>query len=146
MKFETNEEFREACQKVIDIRHNEAKWFITKLDNEERSWILKNSETEEWTFIEIGDILEIITIEESFNQVDASYQGSIKTTVVDLSNKDMVRVRLPNTKGHLLCEGDKVFSVGKTLSLQEGGANVTNLTIIVTCMLVIAILLGIIFI
>lgn len=145
MTFNSQEEYLQACNKIIDERHKEAKWVISKTDTEERAWILKNTETSEWTFINIGDTLEIITIEESFD-IKANYKGSIKTTVVDLSNKEMIRVRLPNTKGHLICENDKVFSILKPLTYEKETYNGSNLAIGIVCLLVLMILMAIVLI
>ena len=145
MTFESQEEYLRACKKIIDERQKEAKWVITKSDTEERAWILKNIETEEWTFISVGDTLEIITIEECFD-IKANYKGSVKTTVVDLSNKDMIRVRLPNTNGHMLCENDIVFSVSKPLIFEKESYRASNLTVGIVCTLILIILLGLVLI
>jgi hypothetical protein len=122
-------EYSDKCKKTMEDKEKLAPWVVKKLDTENREWIIKNTENEELFLIEAGDMLEILTQEESFD-TKANYQGSLKTIVVDTSHKQMLKLKLPSREAHLIGEGQKVFSYYKPFYVEEKSYNFSNTTVL----------------
>ena len=108
----------EKCKRIKNhIEGEHAPYILSKDIVPVTRWFLKNIKTDIEYDLSIGDQLEYVDLEQSFDYKN-NYKGSIRATIVDLEPKHL-KVATPQKTFYLMGTGTKILGYHKPLHQME---------------------------
>lgn len=104
----------EKCKlEKIRLDDENAKFVLKKQMLPITKWYLENLKDGSTIDVEVGDQIELIDLEQSF-EVNSSYKGSTRNTVLEIGPK-FVRLLTPDSLALLISENSKILGINKPL-------------------------------
>ena len=104
----------EKCKlEKIRLDNENAKFVLKKQMLPITKWYLENLKDGSTIDVEVGDQIELIDLEQSF-EVNSSYKGSTRNTVLEIGPK-FVRLLTPDSLALLISENSKILGINKPL-------------------------------
>lgn len=145
-KFKSVDDYLNCCKPIRKKLEEDAIFEIQRWKDPNspyglRPWVIKNLKNSEFTVLNPGDTVEIITFGDSFDK-DGNFLHTQKCAVINTFDNRYLKLKLPKEMDntYLASEGTKVFSFYKPLT-GEVSYRKSNI-IIISLLLLISILLG----
>lgn len=104
----------EKCKlEKIRLDNENAQFVLKKQILPVTKWYLENLKDSSTIDVEVGNQIELIDLEQSF-ELDSSYKGSTRNTVLEIEPK-FVKLRTPASSNLLISEGSKILGFNKPI-------------------------------